>query len=489
MCLNPKLMVNPNVWRLLPRIEFAVVDGETFPYGVYINLKQPYDLKRKRVYELVKNSYLVVDGKHINIYFACKCNKCKDCLFEKQTEIANRCLFELQDNPYMYFFTLTYDDEHLPSNGYLCKDDVSAALKRFRSNIEYSFESENGVESYYTKKGSPTRHPYQVKLSKNYLFRCVYVGEYGKDTYRPHYHGVMFMPCRLERKDFYNFANLFRSSWKKGQIFDFQICEKPVACCKYITKYLSKQLYNKFNPDDDSFVKPFIQTPRQCGLGSLCVNRYRDTILRSAGRIYLTFLNYQRDSDTYFKTTSQATVPKFLVDKIFPSVSRSAPKASDCVRQLDAIKTYEHFIKSYFGDTDDIFRYPLDMVEDVSATLNKFGWLQSCMRKPKLKIEFRSRYRNGVIDFGDWNDFISDYTAMSKNDRLKLISDCVEYLNTRVVSEAFYNKTSYWPRVVYTNKVSDTLPDLTTDEQLELKDTKIYNNLRYIERNMFVDYE
>lgn len=61
-----------------------------------------------------------------------------------------------------FFLTLTYDDNHLPSNGSLDKEHLTLFLKRYRKRYE----------------------PAKI--------RYYGVGEYGENTNRPHYHLLLF---------------------------------------------------------------------------------------------------------------------------------------------------------------------------------------------------------------------------------------------------------------------------------------------------------
>lgn len=60
------------------------------------------------------------------------------------------------------FFTCTYDEAHVPPHGSLRMSDVSSMLKRLRRRVE------------------PVRFRFQA------------MSEYGPDTKRPHYHGLLF---------------------------------------------------------------------------------------------------------------------------------------------------------------------------------------------------------------------------------------------------------------------------------------------------------
>ena len=89
------------------------------------------------------------------------CGKCYLCHQKKRSEWALRMLHELEEHKYATFLTLTYDDDHLPANASLSKYDLQNFFKRLRFN------------------------------SKKNL-RYFAAGEYGDNTYRPHYHAIVF---------------------------------------------------------------------------------------------------------------------------------------------------------------------------------------------------------------------------------------------------------------------------------------------------------
>lgn len=103
------------------------------------------------------------------------CRKCVGCRLDKSREWANRILLEQLYHQESWFITLTYDDEHLPPafpvdpatgeilsvHATLVKSDLQKFFKRLRFNSKQRIR-------YYA---------------------C---GEYGTQTYRPHYHAIIF---------------------------------------------------------------------------------------------------------------------------------------------------------------------------------------------------------------------------------------------------------------------------------------------------------
>lgn len=90
------------------------------------------------------------------------CNKCRGCRLAKAAEWGVRCHHESQMHEYNSFITLTYNDEHLPSNFSVDPRTFELFMKRLRKSIE----------------------PKEIRF-----FGC---GEYGGKTFRPHYHSIIF---------------------------------------------------------------------------------------------------------------------------------------------------------------------------------------------------------------------------------------------------------------------------------------------------------
>lgn len=148
------------------------------------------------------------------------CGKCLPCRINKRNEWTQRLLHEsYQDPTHTYFLTLTYDDEHLPEDLSVHKEDIQLFFKRLRkfcgdTRIRYFLSSEYG---------SP---------------------EFGA---RPHYHCIIFgLPdlvlvpqdnyikgMQLNKKD--NLINRkINDIWGKGFITVSQVCRER---CSYCAKY------------------------------------------------------------------------------------------------------------------------------------------------------------------------------------------------------------------------------------------------------------
>lgn len=121
------------------------------------------------------------------------------------------------------FVTLTYDDEHLPADGSLKPTDTTNFLKRLRKTL-----------------------PYKIRF---YL-----VGEYGDQSWRPHYHAIVFgmdtcarggSVYSLGRSSCCARCDSIREIWGKGHILCGSADREAI---QYVCGYVAKKLTNKDDP-------------------------------------------------------------------------------------------------------------------------------------------------------------------------------------------------------------------------------------------------
>lgn len=104
-------------------------------------------------------------GKH----FLVGCKQCTWCRLSRSREVAARIMHEVKHHRESWFFTLTYDDEHLPMS--CCGPTLDRArITKMRKQVD-----QDSNRGYFGK------------------FKFFLVGEYGDETKRPHYHGVAFV--------------------------------------------------------------------------------------------------------------------------------------------------------------------------------------------------------------------------------------------------------------------------------------------------------
>lgn len=165
-------------------------------------------------------------GEHLRI----SCGRCISCRIARAEKLATQCYCEAQMHESNYFLTLTYSDEHLPSDWSLRISELQSALKRLRYYLDCSF-------------------------------RYLGTGEYGGLYHRPHYHLLGF---GMSIPDLYPWeksptgGTLYRSplvekAWPYGHVKVGAFTWNTAAyVARYSLKKVSKEArldeYTRFNP-------------------------------------------------------------------------------------------------------------------------------------------------------------------------------------------------------------------------------------------------
>lgn len=145
MCVNPISIRNP----------YATQKPYSFEYGSVSRISSRFVSKKE----------------FINV----PCGRCADCRASYYESIRQRAIVESMTS-YVYFITLTYDDQHLPS---------------------LSFTSSHGVINIYYSDIKHIQDLFKRLRNVDYLqdrhFRYLAVTEYGSERFRPHHHILLFV--------------------------------------------------------------------------------------------------------------------------------------------------------------------------------------------------------------------------------------------------------------------------------------------------------
>lgn len=173
-----------------------------------------------------------------NRYWEVPCGYCLNCRVDKRNFLEDCCNYAYNEYGTGAFVTFTYDDNHIPlvtspvdniTRQTLDKKDVQKFLYRIRSYIRY--------------------HHIDSKVC-NPNFKFLYVGEYGDEFQRPHYHFIFF------GLDWLSCKNMFYDCWKKGLIDSLPIKD---GCFRYVLKYLDKQVKGK--EKENMYIKHGVTPP------------------------------------------------------------------------------------------------------------------------------------------------------------------------------------------------------------------------------------
>lgn len=184
-------------------------------------------------------------------YWLVPCGKCIGCRMTRARYWALRLEHERMEHELAYFLTLTYDPRYLPSNG-LRHDDVQRFLKRYRALIS----------------------PDQIRY-----FLC---GEYGGQTYRPHYHAIIFGHLWPDVEPIGHGSNgdrlytskMCQSVWQLGNVV---IGEASPRSMGYVARYAAKVYEDDDWQPPEGWRKPYIVMSRRPGIGYKAFERFLDS--------------------------------------------------------------------------------------------------------------------------------------------------------------------------------------------------------------------
>ena len=280
------------------------------------------------------------------------CGRCDGCLNTRAFRWSKRLEQEMLCHPYVFFVTLTYDDEHLPSYLY-----VDGELISNRQNDDTGRCQPIQLETLYQRLGSYGKdiryvenrldHPlglphgsvedlqkffkrlnrylnYHVTQSyKNFIY--FFVCEYGPTTLRPHYHGLIFFKSKGFADDF---SHVLSETWTLGNCFGEPV-KYEAASSNYVAQYLNcfarlPKVYTQF-----SEIRPFFLCSRKTIIGA-------DVPLASDLQ-EIFFKASPRRSVPSFRSHSFLDVPLLpaLENRLFPKLPRYY-----CLSDNDRITLY-----------------------------------------------------------------------------------------------------------------------------------------------------
>lgn len=173
------------------------------------------------------------------------CGQCNPCRINRRRTWAHRIMLESLTHGDSSFVTLTYDDEFLPEGGSLDPVDPQKWLKRIRKAF----------------------HP--AKL------RYFLVGEYGDNTFRPHYHCALFGLAP-------SLTSLVEETWGLGNVM---VGTLTVQSAQYIAGYVTKKMTSK---EDDRLcgrLPEFSRMSLRPGIGAKAMEDVADVLSSGQGAL------------------------------------------------------------------------------------------------------------------------------------------------------------------------------------------------------------
>lgn len=176
------------------------------------------------------------------------CGQCMPCRVNKRRIWSHRIMLEGKLWPYNTMATLTYSDENVPrledGRGILVVKHIQDWLKRIRKAYE------------------PERLRY---------FAC---GEYGDNTWRPHYHVMLFnypncaygtSRYSVGKANCCSACDTVRDTWGFGNVM---LCELSDSTSSYIAGYVTKKMTHADDPRLKGLTPEFSRMSLKPGIGA-----------------------------------------------------------------------------------------------------------------------------------------------------------------------------------------------------------------------------
>lgn len=232
-------------------------------------------------------------------YLRLPCGNCLGCRASKAKSWALRCTLELQQHDHAVFTTLTYRDETLPPT--LEPRRLQLWLKRLR------------------KEMGPAR-PIRFFAS----------GEYGEQTERPHYHGIIY---GLKPQD----ANVIEDTWGAGGCRTYKVTPAAIS---YTAGYSAKKIGYARRASEErvdldtgevyQWQPPFIRMSRRPGLGG----HAREW--RNSWRLYAIHNGYRMPVPRFLHESWKATATEEEIEDLITEKSQLALRRDTSRERLQA---------------------------------------------------------------------------------------------------------------------------------------------------------
>lgn len=158
----------------------------------------------------------VMDRNHPQVtgLMSVPCGQCIGCRLERSRQWAVRCLHEASNHDQNIFGTFTYDEPNLPKDGGLSRRHFQKFIKRLRKAVP--------------------------------RIRIFYCGEYGEETFRPHYHAIIF-GWEPDDKTLHSQTDGLKSFtsekltkiWSHGHA---EFSDVTFDSCAYVARYCTKKV-------------------------------------------------------------------------------------------------------------------------------------------------------------------------------------------------------------------------------------------------------
>lgn len=180
---------------------------------------------------------------------AVSCGKCIPCLVDKCRSRASLIHAESDFHQYRVFVTLTYAPEHVPTMDYYYDDlhvahfidsenqetlgDLKISKRKLLSIQAKSSDNKLHYARFSDAQKFLKRLRKHLKKYYNETIRYYIVSEYGPQTFRPHYHAVIFFNSAHVYGDF---GKILSKTWSLGH-FDYS--QSRGGASNYVASYIN----------------------------------------------------------------------------------------------------------------------------------------------------------------------------------------------------------------------------------------------------------
>lgn len=323
------------------------------------------------------------------------CGKCDACLVARSNRWIERLECEVRSWKYCLFFTLTYDNAHVPTavikNGFV--QDFSGKHTAPKEVICFSIDHMNidDKEKEYVKSLKTiqylshydaqcflkrVRQNLRNNFKRNHqneeesFLRFYLVGEYGPTNYRPHYHGLLFFNSNFSSSCI---EEVVRSSWSFGFV-DTSFAK--FDACKYVARYLNctshlPEVYNF------SRIRQFAHFSKCPPIGSMFISseKVREIFDQCSPTMCLERVDKRKVDDV--------ALWRFLEDRLFPKCPSFGR-----LSHFDRVRLYRATQNDDFSSVDEFVRWCK------SDGVNKSDRLHELLREVSSNYWYSSTLRN-----------------------------------------------------------------------------------------------
>lgn len=267
------------------------------------------------------------------------CGQCIGCRLERSRQWAIRCVHEASLFENNCFITLTYDNEHLPSDKGLHVSEFQKFMKRLR-------KSQKGMEP--VEDNGKIRYPIRFFHCGEYGEQCLNCGlskklckceSFVKQIGRPHFHACLFNfdfkdkeLLRISKNgDEYYASKTLEKLWPKGISLIGDVTFESAA---YVARYITKKVNG---PKKEGHYERY---DTECAGEGVEVHSEYTTCSRRPGVGYAWYQKYRDETyrDDFVICRGRKVRPPKAYDKIFQQEKVREALRTKAVRKIKARK-------------------------------------------------------------------------------------------------------------------------------------------------------